>query len=79
MRRQSQNLKQVQKALGERIKNLRSKDTWRSQEAFAHDCGINRGHMGQIERGEVAVSLATIIAIAKTLKISMSELFEDIA
>lgn len=76
---QSQNRKEVQKAIGDRIRYLRTRKGWPSQKALADACGMNHGHMGQIERGQVDVCLGTVARIAKTLNITVSELFEDIS
>ena len=68
----------ILKALGARIRELRSKKGW-SQEAFADACGINRSHMGQIERGETNVTFATVYFIAQKLDTSIASLFHGIA
>jgi transcriptional regulator with XRE-family HTH domain len=49
-----------------------------SQEDFAGLCGMDRTYMGGIERGERNVSLLNIERIAKTLQISLSELFRGV-
>ena len=41
-------------------------------------CDVDRTYMGGIERGERNVSLINIEKIAKTLKISLSELFKGV-
>lgn len=46
-----------------------------SQEQFADDCGFHRTYIGQIERGERNPSLKNIEIFAKTLKITLPELF----
>jgi DNA-binding XRE family transcriptional regulator len=68
----------VQKALGERIVEWR-KSKGLSQAALADRCGIHRSHMGQIERGESNVLLATLLVIANKLDCTISQLFRDIA
>lgn len=45
-----------------------------SQEALAHLAGIDRSHMGKIERGERNVTLLNIERIADALKVAPSEL-----
>lgn len=45
-----------------------------SQEALAHLAGIDRSHMGKIERGERNVTLLNIERIADALKIAPSAL-----
>ena len=67
----------ILKALGVRIRELRSKKGW-SQEAFADACGINRSHMGQVERGETNVTFATLYFIAQKLDVSIASLVHGI-
>jgi len=68
----------IQKALGHRIRELRKAKGW-AQEAFAHQCGMHRGHMGQIERGESNLTLSTLLVIAEKLGTTVSDLFAEIA
>ena len=49
-----------------------------SQEAFADMCELDRTYIGGIERGERNVALVNIEKIAKTLHISVSELFRGV-
>jgi transcriptional regulator with XRE-family HTH domain len=49
-----------------------------SQEAFADMCQLDRTYIGGIERGERNVALVNIEKIAKTLRISISELFRGV-
>lgn len=45
-----------------------------SQEAFADASGIDRSHMGKIERGERNVTLLNLVRIAQTLNCRLSEI-----
>jgi transcriptional regulator with XRE-family HTH domain len=65
------------KALGQRIRELRTKQGY-SQEAFADKCGVHRTFMGTIERGESNLSFQNILKVAKTLGITLSSLFLDL-
>ena len=67
----------LQKNLGKRIRQLR-KDKGYSQEGFAFECGLHRTYIGCIERGEKNITVANVEKIAKTLKITMEELFKDL-
>jgi transcriptional regulator with XRE-family HTH domain len=67
----------IQIELGKRIRELRLKKGW-SQEAFAQLCRLDRTYISGIERGIRNVSLRNIEVIAKTLGISISELFKTI-
>jgi transcriptional regulator with XRE-family HTH domain len=49
-----------------------------SQEAFADMCELDRTYVGGIERGERNVALVNIEKIAKTLRVSVSELFKGV-
>jgi len=49
-----------------------------SQEEFADMCSMDRTYIGGIERGERNVSLVNIEKIAKSLKISLPRLFQDV-
>ena len=49
-----------------------------SQEAFADMCELDRTYIGGIERGERNVALVNIEKLAKTLRISISELFSGV-
>ena len=68
----------IQIALGNRVRELRKAKGW-AQEAFAHQCGMHRGHMGQIERGESNLTLETIFNVAGHLEITVHELLKGIA
>ena len=49
-----------------------------SQEAFADMCGLDRTYIGGIERGERNVALVNIEKIAKTLRLSIAQLFRGV-
>jgi transcriptional regulator with XRE-family HTH domain len=70
-------MQEVQEKLGKRVAALR-KERGFSQEEFAHECGFHRSYMGAVERGEKNLTIATISRIAKTLKLSLSQLLKDI-
>jgi transcriptional regulator with XRE-family HTH domain len=72
------NQQSIQKEIGARIRELRTKKQL-SQEGFADLCGINRSHMGEIERGETNISLSTLLVVTKKLDVSISSLFKGIA
>ena len=65
------------KALGQRIRVLRTEQGY-SQEAFADKCGVHRTFMGTIERGESNLSFQNIHKVAKTLGVTLSNLFLDL-
>ncbi len=47
-----------------------------AQETLAHLSGIERSHMGKIERGEHLPNLAMVLRIARTLGIASAALME---
>ncbi|MGA2078755.1 MAG: helix-turn-helix transcriptional regulator [Terriglobia bacterium] len=49
-----------------------------SQEEFADRCGLDRTYIGGIERGERNLGLVNIERIARTFRISLSELFRGV-
>lgn len=48
-----------------------------SQEALADAAGIDRSHMGKIERGERNVTLLNVVRIAKAVGCKPSDLLAD--
>lgn len=62
---------------GARCRELRQAKGW-SQELFADNCEIHRSHMGEIERGEVDVSLTTLAKIAKGLGMNAGVILKGI-
>ncbi|MFS2047492.1 helix-turn-helix domain-containing protein [Variovorax sp. Varisp41] len=60
-------------AFGAVVRSLRTADGI-GQEALAHTAGVERSHMGKIERGEHMPTLAMILRIAHALGRSAGEL-----
>lgn len=48
-----------------------------SQAGFAQASKIDRAHMGEIERGEVTVTIVTALKIAQALGMTLSDLFAE--
>lgn len=65
----------VQRAFGRRIRDLRKSMKF-SQERLASVAGIDRSYIGQVERGEVNVSLQNIARIARGLGVPLGDLFQ---
>ena len=61
--------------IGERIRAIR-KAKGLSQEQLANEASLDRSYMGGIERGEHNFNVMTLIKIAKTLGINISELID---
>lgn len=54
---------------------VRRKAIGLSQEALADYAGIDRSHMGKLERGERNISFMNIVRIAKAINCKPSDLF----
>ncbi|MDB9452634.1 helix-turn-helix domain-containing protein [Dolichospermum circinale] len=67
----------ARKKLGSNIKQLRTKLEL-SQEQLAEKADLHRTYVGAVERGERNISLDNILAIARALGISASELLEGV-
>lgn len=65
----------IRTAFGERVRGLRKARGF-SQESFADACGLDRTYIGGVERGERNIALLNIERIARTLEITVAELFE---
>ena len=64
------------KRLGEAVR-ARRKARGLSQEALADAAGIDRSHMGKIERGERNVTLLNVLRIAAALHGSAADLLRE--
>jgi transcriptional regulator with XRE-family HTH domain len=58
---------------GAAVRQLREARGW-SQEELAEQAGLNRSFVGEIERGEVTVSLFTVAKLAQAFGMSPSAL-----
>jgi transcriptional regulator with XRE-family HTH domain len=63
--------------LGRAIRTLRTEAGF-SQEAFADHAKLHRTYMGKVERGEVNLTLETIVKIAAALKLEPWELLKGL-
>lgn len=72
MKKRSENLKKF----GKKIIKLRRQKGFTSQMAFANRANMDRTYIGGIERGERNPTFEIIEKLAKTLEISMEELFK---
>lgn len=64
---------ELAQAFGAAVRALRSEQGM-AQEALAHRAGIERSHMGKIERGEHIPSLPLIFKIATALECGATDL-----
>ena len=63
----------LERRFGRAVREAREGLGW-SQERFAELANLNRSYLGEIERGVVSASLATVEKIASALEIPPSEL-----
>jgi len=63
----------IQKQIGATIRKLRLRRGW-SQDVFADRSGLNRAHVGEIERGESNVTIQTLKIVADTLDVRIHDL-----
>jgi transcriptional regulator with XRE-family HTH domain len=70
-------VKDLLKALGRNIHDLRVAGSW-SQEEFAHLSGLHRTYVGQVERGEKNISFENLVKISGALGISVSDLLGNV-
>ena len=67
----------VRKAFGQRVRGFRLAKGY-SQEKFADIVGLHRTYIGAVERGEQNVSIDNIAKIAKSLKVSLEDMFKNL-
>ena len=60
-------------SFGQAIRHLREGAGW-SQEMLAEKADLNRSYLGEVERGQVIPSLATVAKLAGALDLSLSRL-----
>lgn len=70
-------MQDIQKRIGDRVRALRLKKGW-SQDVFADRSGLNRAHVGEIERGESNVTIQTLKIIADTLSVRITDLVKGL-
>jgi transcriptional regulator with XRE-family HTH domain len=63
--------------LGKRIRELRLKRGW-TQDVFADISGFHRAQIGAFERGEMNVTLGSLLLLAQSLKVKVVELFRGL-
>ena len=68
-------LAKVQKAFGNRLRDLRQEQCL-TQEELAHQAGLNRTYIGDIERGEKNITLGSMDKLAKALGIKLRDFFD---
>ncbi len=67
---------EIQKRLASRVKALRRQKGW-SQEELAHQAGIHRTFVSQIERSVRVPTIVTVEKVALGLKVTIGELLDE--
>jgi transcriptional regulator with XRE-family HTH domain len=67
----------IKSNFGKRVKELRLQNGY-SQEAFSHECDLDRTYIASIENGKRNVSIENIEKITLALKISLSDFFNSV-
>jgi transcriptional regulator with XRE-family HTH domain len=75
--RRSPRLRATLVRLGDRIRALRN-DLGRTQEDVAERADLDAKHLQEIERGSVNATVATLLGIARALKVTLADLFLDV-
>ncbi len=70
-------MKDDAKKLGENLKKIRTSKNI-TQTEFAEKLGVDKSFVSNIENGKTNPTLSTITSLAKVLKISTNELFNNI-
>ena len=70
-------MQDIQRHIGDTIRALRNKKGW-SQDVFADRSGLNRAHVGEVERGESNVTIQTLKIIADTLGVKIVDLVKGL-
>lgn len=70
-------MQDIQKQIGAKVRTLRLRNKW-TQDLFADRSGLNRAHVGEIERGESNVTIQTLKIIADTLGVKIMDLVKGL-
>lgn len=64
------------KDIGERVKELRNKKVFLSQEDFSIKLGYDRAYISRVEAGKQNITLETFIKIVEGLEVTMKDFFD---
>lgn len=65
----------LHRAVGRRLRELRTAESGLSQEALAARAGFHRTFVGKVERGESATTVDTIAALCAALGVTLADFF----
>ena len=66
----------ILKSFGLVVRRLREARNW-SQEQLAETADLNRSYVGEIERGQVVVSLLTVEKLARAFELTGAQLLDQ--
>lgn len=66
----------VKQNFGVRVKELRLHNGY-SQEAFSHECGLDRTYIASLEHGKRNVSIQNIKKITDAFKLTLMDFFDS--
>lgn len=70
--------KRSKKRFGRRIKKLREAGLQVPQETLAEELGVSSVYLSRLERGASSPSFNLLVRISSVMKLSLSELFQDV-
>ncbi len=65
----------LRRVMGERLRQLRVRAGFTSQEALGNRAGVHRTYVGRLERGESGVTVDMLAVILAAMQISLAEFF----
>ena len=68
---------EVRRRIGARIREMRLSKAL-TQDEFGDMSGLNRAHVGELERGECNVTIRTLKILADALDVKISDLTRDV-
>lgn len=68
---------EIARAFGEKLTAARAK-AGLTQEELGHRCGINRAHIGELERGNVDIRLSSLVRVAGALGLTPCDLMPNL-
>lgn len=68
----------IQRKIGERLRVLRE-EMGLSQADLADMCHLDRNHVGAVERGEINVTMETLLVLCIHVGTTLSEIYKGIA
>jgi len=71
-------LDQLQKKIGNKLREIRESKGMKNYEKFAIQNDFSRSHYWNIENGEVNLTLKTLVRILNSLEVKIEDFFQDL-